>query len=274
MRFTLVALPLMFLCMAVHLAKSDGGYGYADDYDDQPRLQGVGTALAAILAIEKIKFLGVIKGLFLAPLALLALAKLKIMLILGKPLILLFLKKLLLKTLLGGLLLKLPLLLLAKKLALAKLLALKFALIAKGLIGLKAPIILLIVGAAALGKGLLTTGSFKQIPDDDYSYGYGYDVPAYAPPVSYGTPIYTPHAPPSPYRKRRDIDDSSEESEEDDGDDIVSQFKAARSNGGAYLDMATHFDQQACGRRLMCEIYQKPRSSLSDNEIFLQELFG
>ncbi|KZR97518.1 putative Proteasome assembly chaperone 2, partial [Daphnia magna] len=65
----------------------------------------------------------------------------------GKPFALLALKKLLLKAALGKLLLKIPLILLGgKAVILAKVLALKFALVTKGLIGLKAPLALLFLG--------------------------------------------------------------------------------------------------------------------------------
>jgi len=33
-------------------------------------------------------------------------------------------------------------------------------------------------------------------------------------------------------------------------------------------------DDKACGRRLMCEVYSKPRNSLTEDEILLQEIFG
>ena len=57
-------------------------------------------------------------------------------------------------------------------------------------------------------------------------------------------------------------------------DDIQLEFEAARTNGNAYLYMAAQFDEQSCGRRLMCEIYQKPHESLTEDEVLLQDIFG
>ena len=328
MRLTLMAAAVMALVLALNIEFSSTQYAaahyqqpsyhqqqsyqlvhYEDDDDDEVEHRGLGAVLAAILATKSFK-LGFIKGLLFKPVALLVLAKLKVALLLGKPLALLVLKTILLKTLLGGLLLKIPLLLLAKKVLL---LNLKFALIAKGLIGLKAPVILLFLAAAALGKGtglLALLGKFKHFEDDN-DYDYDYDYVSYSPPVSYGQPIYTPQLPsvpvhPSGYpqqqqqqqqqqqhqqqqqyqhgRKKRFIQFASSEQDDDDqddndvgeeeDDDVISQFRAARKNGDAYLLMASHFDQNSCGRRLICEIYEKPRSTLTDNEMLLQELFG
>ena len=318
MRLTLIAAAVMSLVLALQFERSDtqyaaahSQYNYQPSYevvhyedDDEVEHKGVGAVLAAILATKSFK-LGFIKGLLFKPVALLVLAKLKVALLLGKPLALLVLKKLLLKTLLGGLLLKIPLLLLAKKVLLINL---KFALIAKGLIGLKAPVILLFLAAAALGKGtglLAALGKFKHHFIEEEEYDYGYED--YTPPSGYGQPIYTPHIAsvpvyPSGYdqhqvqqvhqqpqqqhyhgRKKRFIQfagHNSQDSREDDDidvedeDDVINQFRAARQNGDAYLLMASHFDRNSCGRRLICEIYEKPRSTLTDNEILLQELFG
>ena len=77
------------------------------------------------------------------------------------------------------------------------------------------------------------------------------------------------------YRKKRSDDDSDEDyySDEDD-EDIRTEFEAARSNGEAYLHLAAQVDDKGCGRRLMCEVYSKPRNSLTEDEILLQEIFG
>jgi len=299
--------------MALVLAVSSQQYGVPRPHYGAPQHEislhqveskGLGAVLAAILATKSFK-IGFLKGLLFKPVALLVLAKLKVALILGKPLALLVLKKLLLKTLLGGLLLKVPLILLAKKVLLAKVLAVKFALVAKGLIGLKAPIILLFLAAAALGKGTgiaAILGKFNIFHEEDEYEDYSYED--YSPPAAYGQPIYTPQIaapqfassalpqlpqqPQAQYlgRKKRFVqfrDDSSEESgeeeqdedsEEQEGDALVDQFEAARTNGDSYLLMASQFDDKSCGHRLICEVYQKPRSGLTDNEILLQELFG
>jgi len=71
-----------------------------------------------------------------------------------------------------------------------------------------------------------------------------------------------------------EIDESAEESDEESSDDIQLEFEAARTNGNAYLYMAAQFDEQSCGRRLMCEIYQKPHESLTEDEVLLQDIFG
>ena len=106
-----------------------------------------GTALAAVMSSRKLGLGLGLKAILLKPLLLVALAKIKLALLLGKPLALLALKKLLLKKLLGKLLLKIPLILLKGKGLLVKMLALKFALVTKGLIGLKAPLAMLFLGA-------------------------------------------------------------------------------------------------------------------------------
>ncbi|KZS17480.1 putative Proteasome assembly chaperone 2 [Daphnia magna] len=73
-------------------------------------------------------------------------------------------------------------------------------------------------------------------------------------------------------------EESGEEDEEETIDespeDLQLEFEAARTNGNAYLYMAAQFDDQSCGRRLICEIYQKPHESLTEDEILLQEIFG
>ena len=106
-----------------------------------------GTALAAVISSRKLGLGLGLKAILFKPLLLVALAKIKLALLLGKPLALLALKKLLLKKLLGKLLLKIPLILLKGKGLLVKMLALKFALVTKGLIGLKAPLAMLFLGA-------------------------------------------------------------------------------------------------------------------------------
>ena len=275
-----------------------------------------GTALAAVISSRKLG-LG-LKAILLKPLLLVALAKIKLALLVGKPLALLALKKLLLKAVLGKLLLKIPLILFKGKALLVKMLALKFALITKGLIGLKAPLALLFLGACSLGNGLglaLSLGAkFKEhfggSEEEDYSYEeesyalpapllqYGAPPPSHSPygrPLSYGlppsgypaaapaVPSYHPVAPPSGYyggRRKRDAEDSEEEEEDEEEtidetpENLRLEFEAARTNGNAYLYMAAQFDEQSCGRRLMCEIYQKPHESLSEDEILLQEIFG
>lgn len=70
-----------------------------------------------------------------------------------------------------------------------------------------------------------------------------------------------------------EIDDSVEESDESP-DDVQLEFEAARTNGNAYLYMAAQFDEQSCGRRLICEIYQKSHDSLTEDEVLLQDIFG
>lgn len=305
-----------------------------------------GTALAAVISSRKFG-LG-IKAVLLKPLLLVALAKIKFALLLGKPLALLAIKKLLLKAVLGKLLLKIPLILLKGKALLIKMLALKFALVTKGLLGLKAPLAMLFLGACALGSGLglaLALGAtLHKLKEGSYEEDYSYDEPYYPPPrPSYGAPPAYP-APPA-YRdasdyspdpayssptalyssgggtggtevysqsvgigansaysgyvnrntgnrmKRdysapsflsipedRDVEESGEEDEEESIDespeDLQLEFEAARTNGNAYLYMAAQFDDQSCGRRLICEIYQKPHESLTEDEILLQEIFG
>ena len=71
-----------------------------------------------------------------------------------------------------------------------------------------------------------------------------------------------------------EIDDSVEESDDESSEDIQLEFEAARTNGNAYLYMAAQLDEQSCGRRLMCEIYQKPHDSLTEDEVLLQDIFG
>ena len=94
-------------------------------------------------------------------------------------------------------------------------------------------------------------------------------------------------------RRKRELDDSEEGTDEDSGnesaeetedsaedeieespEDIQLEFEAARANGNAYIYMAAQFDEQSCGRRLMCEIYQKTHDSLTEDEVLLQEIFG
>ncbi|KZS01393.1 putative Proteasome assembly chaperone 2, partial [Daphnia magna] len=150
-----------------------------------------GTALAAVISSRKFG-LG-IKAVLLKPLLLVALAKIKFALLLGKPLALLAIKKLLLKAVLGKLLLKIPLILLKGKALLVKMLALKFALVTKGLLGLKAPLAMLFLGACALGSGLglaLALGAtLHKLKEGSYEENYSYEQPYYPPPrPSYGAP--------------------------------------------------------------------------------------
>ena len=326
-----------------------------------------GTALAAVISSRKLG-LG-LKAILFKPLLLVALAKIKLALLLGKPLALLAIKKLLLKAVLGKLLLKIPLILLKGKALLVKMLALKFALITKGLLGLKAPLAMLFLGACALGSGLglaLALGAtLHKLKEDSYEEDYSYEEQGYALPPPrpiYGPPAYSAPAPPAPpyspapsyssgpappsysaapaysapvpvyvqsvdngygndlssqtvgfgannlgssigangysggggggggYRRKRDslsvgtADDEGNESEEgeeseeesidESPEDLQIEFEAARTNGNAYLYMAAQFDEQSCGRRLMCEVYQKPHESLSEDEILLQDIFG
>lgn len=323
-----------------------------------------GTALAAVISSRKFG-LG-LKAILFKPLLLVALAKIKFALLLGKPLALLAIKKLLLKAVLGKLLLKIPLILLKGKALLVKMLALKFALITKGLLGLKAPLAMLFLGACALGSGIglavaLGATLHKLKEQESYEDDYSYEEPGYAlppPRPAYGPPAYSAPAPyssastqsspfayspsaaytisvpsysqtyggspsnyashvnsPAPnfgaasfgsgfsdfgisvggsHRRKRDTEndshsDSEDEQEEESGEDVDEseeetidespenlqlEFEAARSNGNAYLYMAAQFDEQSCGRRLMCEIYQKPHGSLTEDEILLQEIFG
>lgn len=316
-----------------------------------------GTALAAVITSRKLD--RGLKAILFKPLLLVALAKIKFALLLGKPLVLLAIKKLLLKAVLGKLLLKIPLILLKGKALLVKMLTLKFALVTKGLLGLKAPLAMLFLGACALGSGLglalalgATLHKLKEGSYEDYSY----EEPYYPPP----RPSYDPPSPPaynSPYsysldpahsspavsysqngrvisngfgndvtaltvgigensnfgtgysgfgnvvngfedgnegkREKRDYshfipsinndeknengeggDESYEESIEESPEDLQHEFEAARTNGIAYLYMAAQFDELSCGRRLMCEIYQKAHENLTEDEILLKEIFG
>lgn len=161
--------------------------------------------------------------------------------------------------------------------------------------------------ALALGA---TLGKLKEDYYEEDYYGYddsyalppppqAYGPPAYSAPAVYSAPAYpapaapvaAPAYPPSSDyaasgntygRKKRDVyeDDDSEESEDSDEEidespeELRLQFEAARNNGNAYIYMAAQFDEQSCGRRLMCEVYQKQKESLSADEIILQEVFG
>jgi hypothetical protein len=221
-------------------------------------------------------------------------------------------------------------------------LALKFALITKGLIGLKAPLALLFLGGflkgalkgSGLGLALGLAGSLLKQTGHGSS-GEEYDEPAYyappayghilppPPPPSYGAavpyseplllhaqpayssaPVYSAPASQSQYtqessayygsehsgygrydggRKKRNADDSEEEEEVEDSEEEFSEespeelrleIEAARTNVHAYLYMAAQFDEQSCGRRLMCEVYQKPQGSHTEDELILQDIFG
>ena len=74
-------------------------------------------------------------------------------------------------------------------------------------------------------------------------------------------------------RNRRQAD-SYEDSNEESDDEIRTEFEAARENGDVYLHLAAQLDDKACGRRLMCEVYQKPKQTLTPDEILLQDIFG
>ena len=323
-----------------------------------------GTALAAVISSRKLAGRG-LKLLLFKPLLLVALAKIKFALLIGKPLALLAIKKLLLKAVLGKLLLKIPLILLKGKALLIKMLALKFALVTKGLLGLKAPLAMLFLGACALGSGLglaLALGAtLHKLKEDSYeeeysyaeepyypppkpSYGPSYSPPAYSSSSSYSSPDSAYSVPAVSYysqsgrdetsngfgndvtaltvgigennnygtgysgfanikgfegdyegkRQKRDYstylsslintdgknesgeggEESGEESIDESPENLQLEFEAARINGNAYLYMAAQFDDQSCGARLMCEIYQKTHKSLTEDEILLQEIFG
>ena len=337
MRSTLSILMLICLVSAVHFQPSyssntrPSGFKLKNLFDFDGHHGKHGTDV-----ISSRKFGLGIKAVLLKPLLLVALAKIKLALLFGKPLVLLTLKKLLLDVVLGKLLLKIPLILLGGKALIAKVLALKFALIAKGLIGLKAPLVLLFLGGflkgalKGTGLGLAIAGGLLKLNDQGSSVEEEYDEPYYAlpppPPPSYGAPSY--YSAPSPYssapasysgapiysspdplysqgydagnsgysgvgggydigrkkrnaEKRNDEDDSGEEVEDSDEDltdespeDLKLEFEAARTNANAYLYMAAQFDEHSCGRRLMCEVYQKPLGSRTDDELILQDIFG
>lgn len=274
------------------------------------------------------------------PLLLIALAKIKLALLFGNPLVLLVLKKLLLQAVLGKLLLQIPLILLGgKALVLTNILAIKFALMAKGLVGFKASLTLLFLGGflkSALGGGsglttilglagslLKLTGLGFKNEEEDERPNYKLPVKTFGIPpsfekLSFGsspvslnaassfqipTTILSTPAPSSPIganlsgfnfgisgfgggangfgskltkRSKRDVQEEIGDriSREESLDDIKLEFEAARTNGKAYLYMAAQFDEQSCGLRLLCEIYQKPQESLTQNEIILQNLLG
>lgn len=279
--------------------------------------------------IQSRKFGLGIKAILLKPLLLIVLAKIKLALLLGKPFALLALKKLLLKAALGKLLLKIPLILLGgKAVILAKVLALKFALVTKGLIGLKAPLALLFlggflkgaIGGTGFGLALGLAGSLLKLKGlganeeeyDEPSYTY---LPPPPPPVYSSGPSPYSYAPeysaPAPLysnvgsfagfatgyennagvftggyengRKKRDVEEENESEEEFDSEEdnfeespeeLRLEFEAARTNGNAYLYMAAQFDEQSCGHRLMCEVYQKSQQSLTEDEKILRNIFG
>ena len=256
-----------------------------------------------LVALAKIK-LALLLG---KPLVLLALKKLLLKAVLGKlllkiPLILLKGKALLAKAL------ALKFALIAKGLIGLKA---PLAMLFLGACALGSGVKLALALGATLGK--LKEHSYED-EDDYYGYddsyalppppqAYGppsYSAPSYSPP-SYSAPAYAPaapvsvapaapsYAPSSDYaasantygRKKRDVyEDDSEESEESDEEidespeELKVQFEAARTNGNAYIFMAAQFDEQSCGRRLMCEVYQKQKESLTEDEIILQEIFG
>ena len=79
-------------------------------------------------------------------------------------------------------------------------------------------------------------------------------------------------------KERNDDSEEEEESEEEFTDespeDVKLEIEAARTNIHAYLYMAAQFDEQSCGRRLMCEVYQKPQESVTEDELIIQDIFG
>ncbi|KAI9558858.1 hypothetical protein GHT06_015647 [Daphnia sinensis] len=335
MRSILSVVTLMCLLSAVYFQPSNGSH-------QSPNIELRGLIQKGLDGLEELhakdvsgpdvissRKLGLgIKAILLKPLLLVALAKIKLALLLGKPFALLALKKLLLKGALGKLLLKIPLILLGgKAVILAKVLALKFALVTKGLIGLKAPLALLFlggflkgaIGGSGLGLALGLASSLLKLKGlgandehDEPSYTYvPPPPPAYSPsyPPAHSARAPPPYSPATPVhssapsysensganqfgtdygssftghggdyavrRAKRDIEEESdEEFDEESVEDIQLEFEAARTNGNAYLYMAAQFDEQSCGRRLMCEVYQKPKESLTDDENILQDIFG
>jgi hypothetical protein len=71
-----------------------------------------------------------------------------------------------------------------------------------------------------------------------------------------------------------EVEDSEENFSDESPEELRREIEAARTNGHAYLYMAAQFDEQSCGRRLMCEVYQKPQGSRTDDELILQDIFG
>lgn len=339
-----------FLPAQAHLPQIFKGKGLGKTTSER---DAGGTALAAVISSRKLGLGLGLKAILFKPLLLVALAKIKLALLLGKPLALLAIKKLLFKAVLGKLLLKIPLILFKGKALLVKMLALKFALITKGLLGLKAPLAMLFLGACALGSGVglaLALGATLHKLKENESFEDDYEEPYALPPPRpiYGAPVYSAPAapsytpsyapPPPPYssapayapapaptsyaqptvpgaggyggdqsasnsvgggyggRRKRDTedfedgsdggeedDDQSNESEHDDSieetidespEELQLEFEAARTNGNAYIYMAAQFDEQSCGRRLLCEVYQKPHDTLTEDEILLQDIFG
>jgi hypothetical protein len=350
MRCTLSILMLICLVSAVHFQP---GHSSSNNRALGFKLKNLFDGLHGKHSTDVIssrKFGLGIKAVLLKPLLLVALAKIKLALLFGKPLVLLTLKKLLLDVVLGKLLLKIPLILLGGKALIAKILALKFALVTKGLVGLKAPLVLLFLGGflkgalKGTGLGLAIAGSLLKhtghgSSDEEYDEPAYYAPPAYSynilppppPPSTYGAPsVYStyssaptsyssgatsyPNAPapvysaPQPYsesfdvseagysgigggydigRRKRSLkernDDSEEEEEVEDSEeeftdespeDVKLEIEAARTNVHAYLYMAAQFDEQSCGRRLMCEVYQKPQESVTEDELIIQDIFG
>lgn len=153
-------------------------------------------------------------GTLFKPLLLVALAKIKLALLFGNPLVLLVLKKLLLHAVLGKLLLKIPLILLGgKALLLTNIMAIKFALIAKGLIGFKASLTLLFLGGFLKntlgGSGLTTilglagsllklTGHGFKSEEDDEQPNFKLPVTTFGIPPSFAKPSF--NSPPVPLK--------------------------------------------------------------------------
>ncbi|XP_057369475.1 uncharacterized protein LOC130690488 [Daphnia carinata] len=342
MSSTLSILMLVCLMAAIHFQPSHSIRQTSTNFNlEQLIQQGLGglkemhdkhvATKNALISSRKFG-LGLKAGL-LKPLLLVALAKIKFSLLFGKPLVLLALKKLLLHAVLGKLLLKIPLILLGgKALLLTNILAIKFALIAKGLVGLKASLALLFLGGflkGSLGGPGLTfilglAGSLLKLTglganqeehdEPNFSSLMQNYVPARVP--VYGAPppgkagTSSPVVSASPIisgslgvkdfgigisgfgngvngsgggyigirgkreAKEENVGVNGEGIDADSPEDVQLEFEAARTNGNAYLYIAAQFDEQSCGHRLICEVYQKPRESLTEDEILLQNIFG
>lgn len=338
MRSALSFVMLVCLMAAIHFQPSHSTRQTSTNFNLQQIIQqGLGglkemhdqNMAAGKALISSRKFgLGLKAGLF-KPLLLVALAKIKFALLFGKPLVLLALKKLLLNAVLGKLLLKIPLILLGgKALLITKILAIKFALITKGLVGLKASLALLFLGGflkgSLGGSGLtfilglagsllkLTGHSANEEENDEPTFSSLIQnyvpsrVPVYGapPPSSPGTSMPVTSALPITSSnfgvkdfgtglsgfgsgangsgvgylgirgKREAKEENVEGINEDSPEETELEFEAARTNGNAYLYMAAQFDDQSCGHRLICEVYQKPRESLTEDEVLLQNIFG
>lgn len=312
MRFTVFFVILASLVAVMHIQRTDCTFKKITFGKAVKGSKGV--VLASILSPKLL----VLKSLLFKPIALLTLFKLKFALLLGKPAILITLKKLFVAPVIGGLLLKIPLIIKgAGTKILVKALALKLALVVKGLSVLKGPIVLLFIAASALGTGINLVSSLgvrgnvgttavasyaaakppvyqevalgKPIGPTNY-YQETAGVDQQIGPVNYSrqqvgqaigaTSYYQSNGRMDDYllggsrQKRATSEEDSDESDDNDGVDIRTEFEAARQNGDSFLYMASIFDEHQCGSRLICEVYQKPRESLSDDEMVLQEIFG